>query len=98
MNDATLRTPAQARAWLDRHGVTVSQWARAHGYEPSVVLALLNGRTRGRWGQAFDAAVALGLRPRPDVDEADPLGRRQVSVDSAQRAGQGASQMEANMT
>lgn len=70
-----MRTPEQARAWLDRHGVTVSEWARAHGFEPSVVLALLSGRTRGRWGQAFAAAVALGLRPAPEDGDVDPLGR-----------------------
>jgi gp16 family phage-associated protein len=73
MSSESVRTPTEARAWLDRHGVTVSAWARARGFEPSVVFALLNGRTRGRWGKAYEAAVALGLRARPHLSERYPL-------------------------
>lgn len=51
----------------------MSDWARAHGFEPAVVFALLSGRTHGRRGQAHLAAVALGLKgPAPD-DEESPL-------------------------
>ena len=82
MSQRFAQTPAEARAWLDRHGVTVSAWARAHGFEPSVVFALLNGRTRGRWGKAYEAAVALGLRPRPDQGERCPLAAAAGSTPS----------------
>lgn len=60
------RTPSEARNWLAEHGVTVSSWAASHGFDPAVVRALLSGRTQGRWGQAYEAAIALGLRARPD--------------------------------
>jgi gp16 family phage-associated protein len=69
----TIRTPEEARAWLSRHGVTITEWARARGFKPAVVAALLAGRTRGRWGEAHDAAVALGLREAPQADEEHPL-------------------------
>lgn len=73
MSQQTLKTPSEVRAWLERHGVTVSGWARAHGFPPSVVFAVLSGRTRGRHGQAHRAAVALGLKETALVDEESPL-------------------------
>jgi gp16 family phage-associated protein len=73
MSQATMRSPAEARAWLQRHGVTISEWARRHGFKPAVVSALLSERTRGCWGEAHDAAIMLGLRPAPADDEAHPL-------------------------
>lgn len=73
MSSAKVRTPDEARAWLARHGVTITAWARSHGFKPAVVAALLAGRTRGEWGEAHEAAIRLGLRPGPDVNEAHPL-------------------------
>ncbi len=75
MRQQTLRTPEQAREWLDRHGVPVSEWARANGFEPSVVFSLLSGRTRGRRGMAYTAAIALGLKASPTGHEEPPLVR-----------------------
>lgn len=69
----TLRTPTEARAWLSRHGVTISEWARVHGFKPSVVASLLAGRSHGNWGEAHDAAIALGLRLPPEPHEEHPL-------------------------
>ncbi|WP_353957268.1 DNA-binding protein [Pelomonas sp. SE-A7] len=69
----TLRTPVEARAWLQRHGVTISEWARANGFKPAVVAALLAGRSQGNWGEAHQAAVALGLRSPPAEGEEHPL-------------------------
>lgn len=79
MMSQNLRTPADARMWLDRHGVTVTQWARANGFEPTVVLALLSGRTRGRWGMAYSAAVALGMKSAPTTGELHPLADQGVA-------------------
>ena len=73
METTTVRTPTEVRNWLDRHGVTIAEWARAHGFSPAVVSGLLLGRSRGRWGQAHDAAVALGLRAAPAPEDAHPL-------------------------
>ncbi len=73
MSSQSLLTPADARDWLDRHGVSVSDWARINGFDPAVVFALLSGRTRGRRGRAYQAAVALGLRSGPEDGEVHPL-------------------------
>ena len=73
MTAIALRTPREARDWLLRHGIPVSDWARANGFEPTVVFSLLNGRTRGLRGQAHFAAIALGLKEAPAADEASPL-------------------------
>lgn len=67
------RTPQEARDWLLRHGIAVTDWARAHGFEPTVVFSLLNGRTRGLRGQAHLAAIALGLKQAPELGEPSPL-------------------------
>lgn len=97
MSDHFLRTPSEARQWLERHGVPVTAWARAHGFDPAVVFSLLSGRTRGRWGQAYEAAVALGLRSPPRQGEPDPIdapcphARRRVANEIEEM-------QEANMT
>lgn len=67
------RSLEEAKAWLDRHGVSASEWARNHGFPPAVVLALLSGRTRGRRGAAHHAAIALGLKAAPPAEEVSPL-------------------------
>jgi gp16 family phage-associated protein len=72
------RTCDEAKQWLERHGVTVTEWSKAHGFDPRVVFALLNGRTTGKWGQAYRAAVALGLRSAPDCAEPHPLEKQQT--------------------
>jgi gp16 family phage-associated protein len=69
----TIRTPTEARAWLARHGVTITDWARRHGFKPAVVASLLAGRSQGNWGEAHSAAIALGLRVPPEDGEEHPL-------------------------
>ena len=68
-----VKTAEEVRAWFDRHGTTVSDWARANGFDPAVVLNLLSGRTAGRRGMAYQAAVALGLREAPPDNELPPV-------------------------
>lgn len=50
-------------------GINIAAWAVRNGLEPSVVYALLDGRTRGLRGKSFDAARALGLTPAPDCSD-----------------------------
>jgi len=51
------------QAWerFRRNGITVAQWAKANGFEKSLVYAVLRGRKCLR-GQSHDIAVALGLK------------------------------------
>jgi len=60
-----LRTPAQARRWLDERGITLTAFAREHGLSRYAVVDVLKGRSKGRYGHAYRAAVALGIKPPP---------------------------------
>lgn len=57
-----LRTHAEARAWLDYQGISVSQWSREHGFSASLVRQILDGRKRCLRGQSHNIAVALGMK------------------------------------
>jgi gp16 family phage-associated protein len=73
MSTQSLRTLDEARAWLERHGVSASEWARVHGFAPTVVFSVLSGRTRGRRGQAHAVAVALQIKEAASKCESSPL-------------------------
>ncbi|PAU55208.1 DNA-binding protein [Pseudomonas frederiksbergensis] len=55
-------TPEQARADLDRKGVSIAEFSRKHGLNKNLVSDLLNGRIKGRRGEAHRAAVLLGIK------------------------------------
>lgn len=58
----SLRTPAEARAELQRKGISISQWAAANGFSVNMVFEVLAGRKKGVRGQAHNIAVKLGLK------------------------------------
>ena len=55
-------TPEQARADLDRRGISIAEFSRKHGLTKNLVSDLLNGRIKGRRGEAHRAAVLLGIK------------------------------------
>lgn len=57
-----LRTPAQAKAWLDQQGKSVQEFAREHGLDPATTYQVLAGTKKGRRGKAHAAAVQLGIK------------------------------------
>lgn len=57
-----LLTPEQARAALDRKGISIAEFSRKHGLNKNLVSDLLNGRKKGKRGQAHTAAVLLGIK------------------------------------
>lgn len=59
------KTCAEARAWLDLWGVSISEWAKLNGFQKEIVYAVLSGRSRGNRGQAYEVAVELGIKARP---------------------------------
>lgn len=65
-----IRSPEEALNWFRRTGTSVAEWAVIHGFEPAVVYALLNRRTRGHRGKAHRAAIALGLKSPPPGETA----------------------------
>ncbi|EAY2231695.1 DNA-binding protein [Salmonella enterica] len=57
-----LKTREEILADFNRHGVTLSGWARVHNVPRQIVFDLLHGRAKGRHGMAHKAAVLLGLK------------------------------------
>lgn len=57
-----LRTAAEARAWLDYQGITVSQWARENHVHHSLVREVLAGRKKCLRGMSHNIAVLLGMK------------------------------------
>ena len=57
-----LRTADEVRQWLSYQGITVSQWAREHGFSISLVFEVLAGRKKCRSGRSHNIAVLLGMK------------------------------------
>lgn len=55
-------TPDQAKQRIFNQGMTISGWARVHGYKPRIVSCVLNGQIKGRHGLSHEIAVKLGLK------------------------------------
>lgn len=55
-------TPQDVKEKFAREGKTFTSWARENGFEPGVVMRVVNGTNKGRYGEAHRAAVALGLK------------------------------------
>ncbi|WP_225775894.1 DNA-binding protein [Pseudomonas sp. Marseille-Q5115] len=58
----TTLSTEQARAELDRRGISIAEFCRQHELNKNLVSDLLNGRKKGRRGQAHRAAVLLGIK------------------------------------
>jgi gp16 family phage-associated protein len=57
-----LLTAEQARAELDRNGITIAEFCRKHALNKNLVSDLLNGRKKGVRGEARRAAVLLRIK------------------------------------
>ncbi|WP_440809076.1 DNA-binding protein [Pseudomonas syringae] len=57
-----LRSPAEAKIWLQKRGITVQAFAFAHDLDASTCSQVLDGRKKGLRGKAHKAAVALGIK------------------------------------
>ncbi|MAD00912.1 hypothetical protein CNQ84_13330 [Pseudomonas abyssi] len=57
-----LRTPEQAREWLDSLGKTVTDFAAENQLDLHTTYQVLAGTKKGRRGKAHQAAVALGIK------------------------------------
>lgn len=56
------KTAEQVKQGFKNSGTTVTRWADAHGFPPNAVYQVLNGFSKGHYGQAHDIAVALGMK------------------------------------
>ena len=57
-----LRTPAEARAWLEYQGITIAQWARENKKSDSLVREVLAGNKKCLRGESHNIAVQLKLK------------------------------------
>jgi len=62
MTKKSIRTPQEARAWLDYLGITIAQWSRDNGFSETLVHEVLTGRRPCKRGQSHNIAVALGMK------------------------------------
>lgn len=63
-----LITPQQAQADLERKGLAISAWARAHGLKIWAVRDVLRGKHKALRGDGHKAAVLLGIKDGEIVD------------------------------
>ena len=56
------KTAEQVKKGFRSSGTTVTQWAEERGFPPNAVYQVLNGFSKGHYGQAHDIAVALGMK------------------------------------
>lgn len=57
-----LRTPDDVREELGRQGISITAWAIANKFSPSLVYEVMAGRKKCTRGQSHQIAVKLGLK------------------------------------
>ena len=57
-----IRTAEQAKAWLERQGKSVQEFARENSVDPATTYQILSGRKKGRRGESHKVAVLLGMK------------------------------------
>ena len=69
-----LLTPKQVKARFRARGLTLTQWAKEHGYPRNAVYRTLNGFDKAQYGRSHEIAVALGIKAEPedDTEEGEP--------------------------
>lgn len=62
MDRKTPLTPEQVRQKFHNAGMTLTQWAKEHGFPRQAVYRVMAGQDKARFGQSHAIAVALGLK------------------------------------
>lgn len=57
-----LLTREEARESIRAQGLSVRKWAEKNGLKHPIVFEVLGGRKKGLYGDAYKAAVLLGLK------------------------------------
>ena len=57
-----LKTPDQVRREFQERGLSISGWAKRHGFSQALVYQVLSGARRGVRGESHCIAVALGIK------------------------------------
>ena len=61
-----VRTIEEVRKDFRINDISISEWARERGFEPQVVIDVLNGRRKGKFGVGREVHIALGLMEATD--------------------------------
>ena len=72
-----LRTPVQARQWMNEQGLSMAELARRFGVSTSLVDAILRGAKPCKRGASHNIAVYLGLKHGQAVAARQPYRGRQ---------------------
>ena len=79
-----LRTPAQARQWMDEQGLSQAELARRFSVTSSLIDAILRGTKPCKRGISHNIAVYLGMKKGQAVATRQP---RSIRTGAASRAG-----------
>lgn len=71
-------TPQEAKAKLDRQGISARAWALEHGFSPTLVHMVLAGERQTRIGKSHNIAVMLGLK-EGEINEGAVCGKLKSS-------------------
>lgn len=85
-----LKTATEVRAWFDEQGISISEWARNHGYGRSLVQAIVEGKKACMRGQSHQVAVLLGMKRGVITRSPDAARQRGPHTLRAAAAGQAA--------
>lgn len=59
------KTAQDVKEEFRARGVSISCWAREHGFTISAVNAVLRGQHQGLYGNAHSIMIALGMKDTP---------------------------------
>ena len=57
-----MQTTDEIRLEFERRGLSMSEWARSHGFSTALVYQVLSGKRKALRGQSHQIAVKLGLK------------------------------------
>ncbi|MCM8622341.1 MAG: DNA-binding protein [Candidatus Accumulibacter sp.] len=63
------KTKEQVKAELSRQGLSVSGWAKRHGFTRSTVRRVVNGKSLNHFGPSHKIAVLLGMKDGIILDD-----------------------------
>lgn len=89
-------TSEEIKRIFRENGLSVSQFARAHGFSEPLVRAVLSGKNKASRGQSHLIAVTLGLKSNPSEDCIPDFVRKSLSQQAPHTTAP--SSMEAQMT
>jgi gp16 family phage-associated protein len=64
-----VNSPAQVREWFIANGISQTKWCQENGFSLTTLAGLLRSRkpVLGTRGQSHTLAVAIGLKPVPNI-------------------------------